>query len=381
MVKKRKKLVIIVLVIIFMLCFPIKIFASDTETATKELIDEVISMADYEKADGYVEQYVSSRISFTELVHKIVNGDKNIASYICEYVYDIFLYEFASIKKTIVSMLSLIIVFIIFNKITAGRGGYISDISFFMIYTALMTMLLGAFSVIGEVVVNGISGIINFLSAVIPAYATTLVLTGNISNAAAFYSLMVAVLYILEWGLKVFVLPGIQIYVLIELLNNVYEDKQFSKLAAMLFRTIRLVLKMMIVFVGGIGGIQTILGSAKDRISNNVILKSISMIPGIGKVTGASGEIFVSCAVLVKNSVGIALLILLLLITVVPIAKVFIFSATYKVLAAILQPISDKRIVDGIHSIASAGELYLNLLMNAMLLFFVSIAMVCVAGY
>ena len=105
------------------------------------------------------------------------------------------------------------------------------------------------------------------------------------------------------------------------------------------------------------------------------------MIPGIGKVTGASGEIFVSCAVLVKNSVGIALLILLILITVVPIAKVFIFSATYKVLAAILQPISDKRIVDGIHSIASAGELYLNLLMNAMLLFFVSIAMVCVAGY
>ena len=168
---------------------------------------------------------------------------------------------------------------------------------------------------------------------------------------------------------------------LIELLNNVYEDKQFSKLAAMLFRTIRLVLKRMIVFVGGIGGIQTILGSAKDRISNNVILKSISMIPGIGKVTGASGEIFVSCAVLVKNSVGIALLILLILITVVPIAKVFIFSATYKVLAAILQPISDKRIVDGIHSIASAGELYLNLLMNAMLLFFVSIAMVCVAGY
>ena len=76
----------------------------------------------------------------------------------------------------------------------------------------------------------------------------------------------------------------------------------------------------------------------------------------------------------------IAILCVLLAITLIPIVKVFIFQITYKFMAAILQPVSDNRIVDGIHSIACAGELYVNVLVDTMLLFFISIATVCVTG-
>ena len=376
----KRYVTVICLAVIFVINSPVTVRGSDTDATTQELVQEIYYAGQYEKVDEFIEENWSKKISFTDLIYEIIYGEDNIASYVCEYVYDVFLYEIGSIKNTIVSMLSLIIIFIVFNKITVQGDSYISEVSFFMIYTALMTLLLSAFSVITDVVVSGITTTLNFLSAIIPAYSTTLVLSGKISTASAFYTFTVALLYILEWGIKVIILPAVQIYVVIELINNIYGDKQFSKLSSLVYRGIKFVLKTAIVVVGGIGCIQAVINSAKDQISESVLLRSVSLIPGVGKVAGASGEILISCAMLVKSSVGIAILCVLLAITLIPIVKVFIFQITYKFMAAILQPVSDNRIVDGIHSIACAGELYVNVLVDTMLLFFISIATVCVTG-
>lgn len=376
----RRYVIVICLAVFFVINSQVIVWGMDTDATTQELVQEIYNAGQYEKVDEIIEENWSKKISFTDLIYEIIYGEDNIASYVCEYVYDVFLYEIGSIKNTIVSMLSLIIIFIVFNKITVQRDSYISEVSFFMIYTALMTMLLSAFSVITDVVVSGITTTLNFLSAIIPAYSTTLVLSGKISTASAFYTFTVALLYILEWGIKVIILPAVQIYVVIELINNIYGDKQFSKLSGLVYRGIKFVLKTAIVVVGGIGCIQAVINSVKDQISESVLLRSVSLIPGVGKVAGASGEILISCAMLVKNSVGIAILCVLLAITLIPIVKVFIFQITYKFMAAILQPVSDNRIVDGIHSIACAGELYVNVLVDTMLLFFISIATVCVTG-
>lgn len=376
----RRYVIVICLAVFFVINSQVIVWGMDTDATTQELVQEIYNAGQYEKVDEIIEENWSKKISFTDLIYEIIYGEDNIASYVCEYVYDVFLYEIGSIKNTIVSMLSLIIIFIVFNKITVQGDSYISEVSFFMIYTALMTMLLSAFSVITDVVVSGITTTLNFLSAIIPAYSTTLVLSGKISTASAFYTFTVALLYILEWGIKVIILPAVQIYVVIELINNIYGDKQFSKLSGLVHRGIKFVLKTAIVVVGGIGCIQAVINSAKDQISESVLLRSVSLIPGVGKVAGASGEILISCAMLVKSSVGIAILCVLLAITLIPIVKVFIFQITYKFMAAILQPVSDNRIVDGIHSIACAGELYVNVLVDTMLLFFISIATVCVTG-
>ena len=235
----KRYVTVICLAVIFVINSPVTVRGSDTDATTQELVQEIYYAGQYEKVDEIIEENWSKKISFTDLIYEIIYGEDNIASYVCEYVYDVFLYEIGSIKNTIVSMLSLIIIFIVFNKITVQGDSYISEVSFFMIYTALMTMLLSAFSVITDVVVSGITTTLNFLSAIIPAYSTTLVLSGKISTASAFYTFTVALLYILEWGIKVIILPAVQIYVVIELINNIYGDKQFSKLSKLPLRGYR----------------------------------------------------------------------------------------------------------------------------------------------
>ena len=123
--------------------------------------------------------------------------------------------------------------------------------------------------------------------------------------------------------------------------------------------------------------IQSFLAPAKDRISDSIILKAVSGIPGVGKVTGSASEIILGCGMLIKNSIGAATLFILLAITVVPIIKLFVFYLVYHFLAACFQPFADKRVVESVHGIAKASEMYLKILINGMMLFFITISIAC----
>ena len=72
-------------------------------------------------------------------------------------------------------------------------------------------------------------------------------------------------------------------------------------------------------------------------------------------------------------------LIILLIITLIPIIKIGCFWGMYHILAIILQPIADKRIVECVYGVARGCDLYLKIILYAMLLFFVLISMVTMA--
>lgn len=373
-------MIILPISIILILLVPVNVYAISESGVTEELIDEVIKMGDYRNLDQYTYDLSQNKITFEELIRQIINGKENISEYVCDYVFDIFLYEITSIKETIISMLSLIIVFSIFNKIATSKGGYVVDVGFLMTYAALMTLLLSGFDMVGNVVNDGLNNITNLMSAIIPAFASTLVLTGKITTASAFYTVSCSLVYVLEYAIKTIIIPAIHVYILLELLNNIYVGKKLSRLSQLLYKSISFALKISIAVVSGISVIQSLINSAKDQVNESLILRSFSLIPGIGKVAGASGEILLSCAVLVKSTVGIAVLILLVIITVFPLVKVLIFEFTYKLMAAILEPIADKRIVDGIHGVACAGSLYVKTIICCLVLFFIVIATVCLTS-
>ena len=241
--------------------------------------------------------------------------------------------------------------------------------SFFMIYCAMMLLLIESFGLIGQEVQAGIEQMITFLSALIPAYAAALVFSGNLTSAAAFYSFTIALVYITQWM--------INMYMLIQMLDHVFMEQKLSKLAELIGELVKVLLKISIAFVVGAQVIQSFIAPAKDRIAESFILKSVNAIPGIGNVTGAAAEVIYSCGLLVKNSIGAAGLITLSVIMICPIIKVLVFLLGYRLLAAILQPVSDPRIVDSIHEVSNGIALYMRLLLASTVLFFITISMAC----
>ena len=351
---------------------------SEADSYTRDYIEKMLDEIGSSNLDQYIPDSFSDKMKFSDLVSSLALDSKNdILKNIGNYVYSSFFYEFEIVREILIQIMCFAAVFAIFNKGIISTRGYVYDMNFFMIYCAMMLLLIQSFGLIGQEVQKGMEQMITFLSALIPAYTAALVFSGNVSSAASFYSFTLALVYIIQWLLRIIIFPMINMYMLIQLLDNVFAERKLSRLAELIEEVVKVLLRVSIAFVIGAQVIQSFIAPAKDRIAESFILKSVNAIPGIGNVTGAAAEVIYSCGILVKNSIGAAGLITLSIIMLYPIIKVLVFLIGYRLLAAILQPVSDVRIVDSIHDVSRGIGLYLSLLLSSSVLFFITISMAC----
>ncbi len=87
------------------------------------------------------------------------------------------------------------------------------------------------------------------------------------------------------------------------------------------------------------------------------------------------GQIFLSSALVIKNCVGAAALVILVILCLAPLCRMFFLALLYKFLAAALEPVSDKRLSGGMNGIANSGMLYLKILNTCLAMFFLAIAL------
>ena len=83
-------------------------------------------------------------------------------------------------------------------------------------------------------------------------------------------------------------------------------------------------------------------------------------------------------AVVLKNAVGIAGVMALLLLGLVPVVKLAFGALFYRALGAVAQPVTDKRVSECIAGVAEGGELLLKIVLHSGILFMISLAMITV---
>ncbi len=351
------------------------------ESETEMYLDFIMQELHLEEVDEFSKENLPKKLSFSEMVKQLVNGneEKINTQVIGTWIVDLFFYELASAKPLFIQMLILAILFAVINRFFIQSGSYVSEMSFFMIYGAMMILLMQSFLLISDVVISAVEKVSDFLTMLVPAYATTLMLSGNASSAGAFYELIFGMICVLEWAMKTLFVPGIHIFVLLMFLDHLFEEEKLTKFAELIESAVQIFLKVAMGGVIGLGVVQSLISPARDRISESVVLKSLSAIPGIGNSIHFAEEILLGCGMIVKNSVGVAGLIILAIICVVPIIKVFSFTFLYRLLGAVLQPIADKRIVECMQGVARGSSLYLKIMTNTMVLFLITISMVTAA--
>lgn len=328
--------------------------------------------------DAYLSEHIDGNLSFYELVAQNVasegklQGVKNVG----KQIWELFFAELAGGKTLLLQMLLLSCLFAFFQRLLVKPDAYVSQMSFFIVYGAVILLMMQSFLLVSAVVESGMTDVTGFLQVLVPAYATTLMLSGNTASAGMFYELMFALIYLLEWTLKHMVVPGIHMYVLLELMDHFFAEHKFSKLADLIATVVRLFRKVAIGGVIGISAIQSLLAPARDRISQSAVLKSVSVLPGVGNGFHLAEEVLLGCGMLVKNSVGVAGLVVLLILCMTPVIKVLCFTFLYKIIAAILQPVCDPRILGAVNGVAKGSSMYFDVIVDSMLLFLIAIAMV-----
>lgn len=350
-------------------------------TEVANYIEEILNALDFSALNDFLNNHMRVKMTFTELVAQIsTNGwealDKETISML---VFDSLFYEISVLKPIFLKMLLFSVLFSVVQKLLSTKNKYISEISFFMVYAVLMVLLMQSFSFVKEIALDGMKQLLLFLNALIPTYAVTLAFSGNAVSGAMVYETAFMLVYLVEFLLERLLSPMIQAFVLVLFLNHLFEEDKLSKLAEFMEKIVTLILKTAFGCVVGLGVVQSMLTPVKDRLSTNTVLSGVSAMPIVGNLMGTAGEIILSCAMLIKNSVGIIGLLVLFVLAIIPVLKIGCFWVMYQLLGIILQPIADKRTTECVSAVARGSDLYLKVILYSMLLFFILISMVSAA--
>lgn len=104
--------------------------------------------------------------------------------------------------------------------------------------------------------------------------------------------------------------------------------------------------------------------------------RGMEAIPGVGDLLGGAAEVTIGTLVLVKNGIGVVGALFAVLLCLVPLVEVGLVVLLYKFTAALLQPVSDARVIGCIESVGDGLRLFMRVLFTTGLLFLLTIVVV-----
>lgn len=108
--------------------------------------------------------------------------------------------------------------------------------------------------------------------------------------------------------------------------------------------------------------------------------KALSALPGIGNAADGLLELAVGSAVVIRNSIGVLLLLLLLAVCAAPLLEILFTAFLIKCAAAFMGIVSDKRVTNCTDHMGNAGMLLFRTAGTAMLLFLITLALLAIGS-
>lgn len=252
--------------------------------------------------------------------------------------------------------------------------GQVGEMGFYIVYLLLFTLLLnGFYNLSGQLEVK-ISGLLELMKGLTPAYYLAVAASSGVASAAMFYQLVLILVSLIQWTILTFVLPCTGLYVLLEMVNFLSKEEILSRLAGLIRTLVEWSLKTLMGVLIGMQVIRGLVAPVIDSLRRTTLGKTASVIPGVGNALNAVTEIVLASAVLVRNCLGAAFLAILLIWGVSPLIQYGICSLLYKFAAALVQPVSDKRLVGCLGVMGEGCSLLLKILYTTEILCMITIA-------
>ena len=322
--------------------------------------------------------FPDKKMGFQELVSTLIQGKgENAGELILKFVSDQLNYEFRYNRQNLAYMLLIAIIAAVFTNFSnAFQNRQVSEISFYVLYILLITMCLNAF----RVAMSGIEGhlelLLDFMRVLCPSYFLAVAIASGSSSSLIFYNIVLFLIYVVEVLILKFLLPIINIYIMVQVMNYLAGEEYLSQFADLLKKLVSWILKTLVTCVIGINVIQGMLAPAIDALKRSAITKTAEAIPGIGNAIGGVTDVVLGTAVLIKNGIGMAGAAVMIAICAVPLLQMALMTMMYKLAAALVQPVSDKRITGCIGSVSEGYELLVKVVFSTGILFLITIAVV-----
>lgn len=264
---------------------------------------------------------------------------------------------------------------------TAFERNQVSKVAYSICYMVILVLAINSFNVAISYATGAITGMIDFMMAMVPLLFTLLASMGNVVTVSVTHPLVVFMVHTVGTLVHKIVFPLLFFSAVLHIVSSLSEKYKLTQLANLL-RTIGMALLgiMLTVFLGVIS-VKGIAGSVADGVTlRTAKYLTGNFVPVVGKVFADATDTVISASLLVKNSVGLVGVIILLFLCAFPAIKILTMALIFNLSAAVMQPLGGSPIITCLETIGKSMLYVFAALAAVGMMFFLAITIMLTAG-
>lgn len=352
---------IICFLVMFGLCivFCEKIYA---EEKVNTIIGSELAKFDLEEIDSAMEE-TDWNFSFKDTVIEAADkgikiSPKEIFSKVIKQFFTEFINQISLIKKII-----FIAILCGFLKTLEDSFGSkeVAELGFYVCYILLIYIVMTSFYENSKMVSKTIDSLIIMLKQMIPLFLTITAFSGQAAQAAVMGPFIMSAAGILSFVINSVFVPAIKLTAMLQIANNISEKGILNNLSEFFKNIISIGLKVCVFLFMSIAALQKTGAAGISGILGKTAKSAVGAVPVVGDIMTGAVETAASLTGLLRSSVAIGTVVAVCVVVMTPVIKLLVIFFIYKFTAAVIEPVSEPRLIDALNG---AGD-FSALLMGA----------------
>lgn len=283
-------------------------------------------------------------------------------------------------------LLAAIVILTIFSMLletvqSSFEKNAVSKIAYSICFLVLMIIAINSFSVAIQYAKDAITQMIQFMIAVVPLLLILLASMGNVVTVSVLHPLIIFMIHSIGTAIYVVVFPLLFFSAILHIVSSLSDKYKVTQLADLL-RNISV--GSLGVFITVFLGVISVQG-AGSAITDGVTIRTAKYITGnfvpvVGRLFADASETVIGASLLVKNAVGLAGVVIIIMICAFPAIKIMTLALIYNICAAVMQPLGDNPMISCLQTIGKSMIYVFAALAVVGLMFFLAITIIIAAG-
>lgn len=294
----------------------------------------------------------------------------------------------ALLRNALPSMLPVLISLVAVAIITgflrmigdAGMDG-INDLAGFVCQCFAIGIALASFLSLALRAKESILQTTAFIEIAFPVLLTLLTASGGIASSGIFHPAMAMLCSGISVALQDIVMPVILVGGVMGVLNNITERAQLGQLFQLSKTVAKWLIGLLFTLYFGVTALQGLTAGAFDGISIRTAKFAIDkLVPIVGGAVSGTVDTVLGCAMLAKNAVGLAAILLAFGVVCAPLMKVAAGMLAFRLAAALCEPIGDARIPRMLGALADVLTHMFAAALSLTVMFIITVGLIMSAG-
>lgn len=343
---QKKIIVSLILIIAIILKLNTSYCNDDVNNNTIESQQEIFGINSFiENSKKYTGEFFSD-VNINDILNSAIQG-KIDNSNIYIKILNLLGSEIKTVIRSLISILVIIIIHSILKSVSESlENDNISKLIYYVQYIAIVTIVMGNFSDIINLVKETTVNLVGFMNTLIPVLISLMLYTGSVTTTSILEPIILFMINFIGNLIQDILIPVMLIITSISVVSKISDKIQIEKISKFLKSSTTWLLGIILTVFVGVVSLEGTLSSSVDGITAKTAKTIVSSsIPVVGKILGDVVDSVLGCGVILKNAVGFLGVIIIIGICILPILKLAVLTFSYKLVASISEVIADAKIV------------------------------------